>query len=188
MRRASVIEFEGVKFTLSLLPWGVLKRAIKGRLAKTMMGVPFVPRYELAVWTASVLQPDLVCYFPDEHSAMEGFAKVEAAIKQDGLANPWNILMEDQTRLYLAPFCRLGKMQEDTIRGHRDAFKELEERQVKLDDAYATMIEAEKAFDAIIEAEGSYPRARSARLGDDAEQSRRRAYEARRTGARHGAP
>ncbi len=142
---------------MSLLPWGVLKRAIKGRLAKTTMGVPFVPRYELAVWTASVLQPDLVCYFPDEHSAMEGFAKVEAAIKQDGLANPWNILMEDQTRLYLAPFCRLGKMQEDTIRGHRDAFKELEERQVKLDDAYATMIEAE----------GSYPRARSVRLGDD---------------------
>ena len=49
-----------------------------------MMGVPFVPRYELAVWTASVLQPDLFGYFPDKHSAMEGFAKVEAAIKQDG--------------------------------------------------------------------------------------------------------
>jgi hypothetical protein len=39
----------------------------------------------------------LVLLFPDEDLAMVGFAKVEAAIKQDGLANPWNILMEDQT-------------------------------------------------------------------------------------------
>jgi len=47
--------------------------------------------------------------FPGQKTAKEWFAKIEAAIKQDGLAKPWNILMEDQTRLYLAPFCRLAK-------------------------------------------------------------------------------
>jgi len=47
--------------------------------------------------------------FPGQKTAKEWFTKIEASIKQDGLANPWNILMEDQTRLYLAPFCRLAK-------------------------------------------------------------------------------
>ena len=111
MGKAAVVEFEGTRYTLSLISWGILRRTMQGAAAKAMMGVPFVPGYGLAVWqgAASTQILGLLCYFPDKQTAKEWFTKIEASIKQDGLANPWNILMEDQTRLYLAPFCRLAK-------------------------------------------------------------------------------
>ena len=50
MGKAAVVEFEGTRYTLSLISWGILRRTMQGAAAKAMMGVPFVPGYELAVW------------------------------------------------------------------------------------------------------------------------------------------
>jgi hypothetical protein len=65
MGKAAVVEFEGTRYTLSLISWGILRRTMQGAAAKAMMGVPFVPGYGLAVWqgAASTQILDLLCYF-----------------------------------------------------------------------------------------------------------------------------
>jgi hypothetical protein len=114
MGKAAVVEFEGNRYTLSLISWGVIKRTMKGAAAKVMMGVPFVPRYELAVWQgpASLRAPDLLCYFPDEQTAAVGFDNVREAVKEGGLSGqPIRHLLNtcSQRNLFVAPFCALGR-------------------------------------------------------------------------------
>jgi hypothetical protein len=46
MGNAAVVEFDGTRYTLSLISWGILRRTMQGAAAKAMMGVPFVPGYE----------------------------------------------------------------------------------------------------------------------------------------------
>src|SRR5208283_1105501 len=89
MGKAAVVEFEGTRYTLSLISWGILRRTMQGAAAKAMMGVPFVPGYELAVWqgAASTQILGLLCYFPDKQTAKEWFTKIEASIKEDAIAH-----------------------------------------------------------------------------------------------------
>jgi len=77
MGKAAVVEFEGTRYTLSLISWGILRRTMQGAAAKAMMGVPFVPGYELAVWqgAASTQILDLLCYFQDKRRPRNGLRK-----------------------------------------------------------------------------------------------------------------
>jgi hypothetical protein len=125
---------------------------MKGAAAKAMMGVPFVPRYELAVWQGptSLRAPDLLCYFPDEQTAAAGFDKIEDAVKEGGLSGqPIRYLLStcSQCNLFVAPFCALGREIDQEMRKaarkYVEAFQELGTGQAELDRAYISMVKEE---------------------------------------------
>lgn len=71
-------------YTLSLVPWGLMRRFAQGKGAKAVFG--FVPRYELGILRgADVLSPYCVFHFADKLTANEMYHKIAQAILQDGL-------------------------------------------------------------------------------------------------------
>ena len=75
---------DGCDYTLSLVPWGLMRRWTQGREAKTVFG--FVPRYELGILHGvDVFNPYCVFHFADKATAKEMYHKIAQAIIQDGL-------------------------------------------------------------------------------------------------------
>lgn len=71
-------------YTLSLVPWGLMRRWTQGREAKAVFG--FVPHYELGILPGlDVFNPYCVFHFADKATAEEMYHKIVQAIIQDGL-------------------------------------------------------------------------------------------------------
>jgi hypothetical protein len=70
--------------TLSLVPWGLIRRLIHWRDAKNVFG--FVPRYELEILHGlDVLHPHCVFHFADNATTREMYHKIAQALMQGGL-------------------------------------------------------------------------------------------------------
>jgi hypothetical protein len=75
---------DGRDYTLSLVPWGLLRRWSEGSQAKIVFG--FVPRYELAILSGTnVFAPCRIFRFVDKATAQEMYHKIAQAIMRDGL-------------------------------------------------------------------------------------------------------
>lgn len=75
---------DGRDYTLSLVPWGLLRRLAEGSKTKAIIG--FVPRYELAILRGTdAFNPYSVFHFANKSTAEEMYHKIAQAIMQDGL-------------------------------------------------------------------------------------------------------
>jgi hypothetical protein len=74
---------DGCDYALSLIPWGLYRRFVRGKEAKAAMG--FVPRYELAVMRGINIYPECVFHFADRKIAEDMYHKIAQTIIQDGL-------------------------------------------------------------------------------------------------------
>ncbi len=86
MRKLGTIQDspDGRDYTISLVPWGLLKRWAKGREAKPVFG--FVPRYEMGIMRRrDFLHPFCVFHFADKATAQQMYDKIAHALIHDGL-------------------------------------------------------------------------------------------------------
>lgn len=75
---------DGRDYTLSLVPWSLMRRLTQGREAKAVFGS--VPHYELGILPGfNVFDPYCVFHFADKDTTREMYHKIAQAISQDGL-------------------------------------------------------------------------------------------------------
>ena len=89
MGKLSVVQFEGSAITVSMIPWGLLRRYRSKKLGfLNLTGASFIPKYEIAVYDGepSVVfklgLPEMVFYYPDEPSALKKFDELRDVIAQ----------------------------------------------------------------------------------------------------------
>jgi hypothetical protein len=86
MRRLEAVRNtpDGRDYTLSLVPWGLVRRLAQGREAKAVFG--FVPHYELGIVPGrDFFNPYCVFHFADKATAEGMYHAIAQAIIQDGL-------------------------------------------------------------------------------------------------------
>jgi hypothetical protein len=77
-------------YTLSLVPWGLMRRLACGQKAKAVFG--FVPRHELAVFhKANFVRPCAIFHFANKAIADEMYHKIAQAILRGGIYAPFNL-------------------------------------------------------------------------------------------------
>ena len=91
MRKLDTVTHQGSKLTLSMIKWGVLRRAALARIGQGA-GSPalFIPRYEIAIYEGSQSvvfsqRPTMLFYYPDEETALEKWDELVGIVKVGGL-------------------------------------------------------------------------------------------------------